>query len=87
MVAHYYGDFPNIAGFIGQMNDTYRNVPIWVTEFADTSNNDTEVYNFMQETLRYLDELEWIEKYAWFGFFVCHASPSLYPSSDKISAP
>lgn len=67
---HWYGTgSTGFYDFLWSIHQDYPDYPIWVTEYADTSNNDTEVYNFMQETLQYLDELEWIEKYAWFGFF------------------
>jgi hypothetical protein len=28
------------------------------------------VLNFMNESMRYLDGLDWVERYAWFGLFV-----------------
>jgi hypothetical protein len=30
----------------------------------------TVVLDFMNQTITYLDSLDWIERYAWFGYFV-----------------
>ena len=30
----------------------------------------TVVFEFMNQTMTYLDGLDWIERYAWFGYFV-----------------
>ena len=35
----------------------------------------SEVWDFMNQTINYLDSLDWIERYAWFGFFVSLAIP------------
>ena len=31
----------------------------------------TEVAQFLNDTMIYMDGLDWIERYAWFGYFVC----------------
>lgn len=47
--------------------------PVWITEFAPTNWNveaplpREHVEGFARETCRYLDGLEWVERYAWFG--------------------
>jgi len=47
--------------------------PVWITEFASTNwDRDAplgrgHVEGFMRESVRYLDSLEWVERYAWFG--------------------
>ena len=30
----------------------------------------TVVFEFMNQTMNYLDGLDWIERYSWFGYFV-----------------
>lgn len=47
--------------------------PVWITEFAST-NWDKEkplsrehVEKFARDSVGYLDSLEWVERYAWFG--------------------
>ncbi|EEB98210.1 hypothetical protein MPER_02326, partial [Moniliophthora perniciosa FA553] len=47
----------------------FGNRTIWVTEYASTSLNESEVADFMNQTTKYLDDLEWVERYAWFGYF------------------
>ncbi|EAU92344.1 glycosyl hydrolase 53 domain-containing protein [Coprinopsis cinerea okayama7 len=67
---HWYGF--GITGFydyLWSIHNEFPEYPIWVTEYADISSNDAEVYNFMNASIHYLDELEWVERYAWFGFF------------------
>lgn len=73
---HYPG--PNATNFINDLRKTYEmfNKPIWITEFAvadwnattDANNRHSEakVLQFMQDVLPALDEIEWIERYAWF---------------------
>ncbi|KAJ7643986.1 glycosyl hydrolase catalytic core-domain-containing protein [Roridomyces roridus] len=66
---HWYGD--GVGGFTdylyqlhGQFNKT-----LWVTEWAETSTNDTVVLDFLNSTVAMLDSLDWVERYAWFGYF------------------
>lgn len=46
---------------------------MWVTEFACTNWSAERplgkevVEAFLRESVRYLDGLEWVERYAWFG--------------------
>ncbi|KAF8704688.1 Glycosyl hydrolase catalytic core, partial [Rhizoctonia solani] len=70
---HYYG--VNSTQFIQHIND-YHNAfqrPIWVTEWAcqDFNNGPQCSYNqiveFLDETQTYMDNTDWIERYAWFG--------------------
>lgn len=67
---HWYGS--GVEGFysyLGDMHATFPQFPIWITEYADTSDNKTDVWNFMNQTINYLDSLDWVERYSWFGFF------------------
>lgn len=47
--------------------------PVWITEFAATNwNKDAplprdHVEKFAKESCKYLDTLDWVERYAWFG--------------------
>ncbi|KAK7056933.1 hypothetical protein VNI00_002651 [Paramarasmius palmivorus] len=67
---HWYGQ--GVEGFydyLWQMHSKFGNRTIWITEYASTSLNQSEVAQFMNQTTTYLDGLEWVERYAWFGFF------------------
>ncbi|KAF9485842.1 hypothetical protein BDN70DRAFT_847277 [Pholiota conissans] len=75
---HWYGTgAQNFIDYIGQMHSQFPNYPLWVTEFASTSMNDTgkfplltkQVLNFLVSTTTHMDTLDWIEGYSWFGFF------------------
>lgn len=47
--------------------------PVWITEFAPTNWNEANplpkehVESFMKESIKYLDSLDWVERYAFFG--------------------
>ena len=49
------------------------NKPVWITEYAATNwNKDAplpreHVESFAKESAKYLDTLEWVERYCWFG--------------------
>ncbi|KAG7088283.1 hypothetical protein E1B28_012296 [Marasmius oreades] len=67
---HWYGT--GVAGFydyLWQMHNKSGNKTLWITEYANTSLNQTEVDEFLNQTTTYLDGLDWVERYAWFGYF------------------
>ncbi|KAJ3563574.1 hypothetical protein NP233_g8856 [Leucocoprinus birnbaumii] len=77
---HWYGSgTEGFYNYIWDMHSTFPQFPIWITEYADTGDNTTdddpsalrssEVWDFMNQTINYLDSLDWIERYSWFGFF------------------
>lgn len=67
---HWYGSgTEGFYNYIWDMHSSFPQFPIWITEYADVSDNKTEVWDFMNQTINYLDSLDWIERYAWFGFF------------------
>jgi hypothetical protein len=67
---HWYGSgTEGFYNYLWEMHGLYPNIPIWVTEYAETSTNDTVVLDFLNQTITYLDSLDWIERYSWFGFF------------------
>ncbi|XP_006453985.1 hypothetical protein AGABI2DRAFT_189310 [Agaricus bisporus var. bisporus H97] len=67
---HWYGSgTEGFFNYIWDMHSTFPQFPIWITEFAEISDNATVVLDFMNQTINYLDSLDWVERYAWFGFF------------------
>jgi hypothetical protein len=67
---HWYGSgTEGFYGYIWNVHTTFPQYPIWITEYAETSTNDTVVAEFLNQTIFYLDSLDWIERYAWFGYF------------------
>ncbi|KAJ7195437.1 glycosyl hydrolase catalytic core-domain-containing protein [Mycena pura] len=68
---HWYGD--GTGGFydyLYQLHGQFPNQTLWITEFAETSSNDSVVLDFLNQTTTTLDGLDWVERYAWFGYFV-----------------
>ena len=72
---HWYG--VDIGGFYDYIWSTHHQLDaskkVWITEFAATNwNKDNplprdHVENFARETIKYLETLDWVEKYCWFG--------------------
>ncbi|KAF8827509.1 hypothetical protein HHX47_DHR4000179 [Lentinula edodes] len=62
-------DIPGIKIGAPAMYGEFGNKTIWVTEYADTSLNDTEVMDFINQTTVFMDGLDFVERYAWFGYF------------------
>ncbi|KIJ53573.1 glycoside hydrolase family 128 protein [Sphaerobolus stellatus SS14] len=66
---HWYGD--SIGAFydyVWSMHGEFGK-PVWITEFASTSSDDAAVQDFMRQTIQYLDTLDFVERYSWFGGF------------------
>ncbi|KAJ7288154.1 glycosyl hydrolase catalytic core-domain-containing protein [Mycena rebaudengoi] len=67
---HWYGE--GTGGFYDYLYQIHGQFPthkLWVTEFAETSSNDSVVLDFMNQTITTLDTLDFVERYAWFGYF------------------
>ena len=73
---HWYG--VELGQFYDYIWSTYYQLPdqkrpVWITEFAATNWNKDDplpqahVENFAKDSVKYLDGLEWVERYAWFG--------------------
>ncbi|KIK57165.1 glycoside hydrolase family 128 protein [Collybiopsis luxurians FD-317 M1] len=80
---HWYGE--GVAGFYDYLYQVYGefgNKTIWVTEFAETSLNDTEVTDFLNQTTAFMDGLAFVERYAWFGYFVSTQTSRLIDQTD-----
>ncbi|KAL9534768.1 Alkali-sensitive linkage protein [Sphaerulina musiva] len=72
---HWYGE--TLGQFYDYIWSTYHqlgpNKPVWITEYAATNWNQNaplprdHVESFAKESAKYLDTLEWVERYCWFG--------------------
>ncbi|KAF2261819.1 hypothetical protein CC78DRAFT_341513 [Lojkania enalia] len=76
ITAHWYGTFTGLAGWLGSLNEFYnmnssRDPPlrIWITEMALPQQDADATVRMMNQTLPYLDNLDYVDKYAWFGAF------------------
>jgi hypothetical protein len=77
VAVHHYGG-SNELGFVNKLKQTHDdyNRPIWVTEFAVADWNATspennryteaEVIHFMEQSLKALDDIDWVFRYSWF---------------------
>ena len=73
VVVHWYGtQFEQLASFLGDMHSTFQK-PLWLTEFAyATMRTDAPaevglVEAFMRQAIPFLDQCDFVEKYAYFG--------------------
>lgn len=72
---HWYG--AELGQFYDYIWSTYHQLgpdrPAWITEYACTNWSVEDplprehVENFARESAKYLDTLDWVERYAWFG--------------------
>ncbi|KAF2735633.1 hypothetical protein EJ04DRAFT_190099 [Polyplosphaeria fusca] len=76
IAVHWYGAFDGLAGWLGTLNEFYntntsRDPPLgmWVTEMALPQQDEEATVQMMNASLPYLDNLDYVEKYAWFGAF------------------
>jgi hypothetical protein len=75
LALHWYGR--GVDNFINYITNVRQRLgsqyPVWVTEFACTSWNanepasQDEINQFLEQSLPRLNELNWVERYAWFG--------------------
>lgn len=69
VAAHYYGDFPGMASWLGTLHAFYPGKQIYVTEFAIPQASPAVTASMLETSLPWLDSLDWIAGYAWFGLF------------------
>ena len=69
LAAHWYGDFPALASWLGTLHQLYPTLPIWLTEFALPAFPENITYDFVNQTIVYLDQLDYVERYSYFGTF------------------
>ncbi|KAI0429896.1 glycosyl hydrolase catalytic core-domain-containing protein [Xylaria sp. FL1042] len=77
VTAHFYGEFEGLSSWLNQLAEWYNqsgsglsdDLRIWVKELALPQADQDTTFAMMNQTLPYLDQLDYIEKYAWFGAF------------------
>ncbi|ORY13830.1 glycosyl hydrolase catalytic core-domain-containing protein [Clohesyomyces aquaticus] len=80
IAAHWYGDFAGLATWLDTLDSFYngvnksrtqgdKNLTVWITEVALPQKSADDTVEMMNQTLPYLDDLEYVEKYSWFGAF------------------
>jgi len=76
VTVHWYGAFDGLAGWLGTLDEFYntnstRDQPLklWITEMALPQQDEENTVGMMNRTLPYLDQLDYVERYSWFGAF------------------
>ncbi|KAL1722008.1 glycosyl hydrolase catalytic core-domain-containing protein [Schizophyllum commune] len=71
---HWYDvDADNFKTYMEEFHDAFPGKSIWVTEWACQNFNSgaqcsyADIVTFMNATQSWMDETDWIERYAWFG--------------------
>jgi hypothetical protein len=96
---HWYGGL-SVSGFLSRLKEIHDlyNRPIWITEFAPADWNATsvatskysksDILTFMKEALPALDNLDYVQRYAWFSASETSAplgNAALFDSSGKLT--
>ncbi|KAI3392730.1 hypothetical protein diail_5244 [Diaporthe ilicicola] len=78
---HWYGDFAGLASWIGTLKEYYTNsssksgavdpdnLKFWITEMALPQQDADATVAMMNQSLTYLDGLDYVQSYSWFGAF------------------
>lgn len=74
---HWYGDFSGLASWLGTLREFYvtnassgavsQDVTFWITELALPQQDGDDTLAMMKQSLLYLDGLDYVEAYAWYG--------------------
>ncbi|GKT57555.1 hypothetical protein ColTof4_09545 [Colletotrichum tofieldiae] len=73
VTVHWYGDAIGLKNHLGALREFYNStspgLKYWITEMALPQQNTDATLAMMNESLTYLDGLDYVEGYAWFGAF------------------
>ncbi|KAF8542067.1 glycosyl hydrolase catalytic core-domain-containing protein [Trichophaea hybrida] len=83
---HWYGTFEGFASFIGEIRATYLDKDLWITEFGIPNASLEETQKFFNSSVEYLDRLDYVKRYSWFGSFrsdVSNVGPNVAMLDNK----
>jgi hypothetical protein len=71
---HWYGNFEGLAAWLGTLHEFYNpnnssSISLWITEMALPQEDGEANAQMLQQSMKYLDDLPYVEGYAWFGAF------------------
>ncbi|WYZ37646.1 hypothetical protein EsH8_II_001152 [Colletotrichum jinshuiense] len=73
VAVHWYGDATGLKNHLGALREFYNStapdLKYWITEMALPQQDADATLAMMNESLTYLDGLDYVEGYAWFGAF------------------
>lgn len=92
---HWYGDFAGLASWLGTLREYYvtnsssgavdpDDMKFWFTEMALPQQSEDDTVAMMNQSMAYLDGLDYVEAYAWFGAFRKGASADSY-TGDNVA--
>lgn len=70
VAVHWYGDFAGLAAWVGTLREFYsddEDLEFWITEMALPDAGVGETVAMMNESMAYLDGLDYVAGYAWYG--------------------
>lgn len=82
---HWYGNFEGLASHIGTYSAAFPNSSIWVTEFNLNDQSLATTQDFFNTSIEYLDRLDSIGRYSFFGAFRSSVS-NVGPNAAMLSA-
>ncbi|KAK0363743.1 hypothetical protein LTR91_001832 [Friedmanniomyces endolithicus] len=66
---HWYGNFEGLASHVGQVNGTYPNMTMWITEYALAEGSLADSQTFYNQSANWFDSLSYVTHYSYFGAF------------------
>lgn len=92
---HWYGNFAGLASWLGTLKDYYEtdsssgavdtdSMKYWFTEMALPQQSEDDTAAMMNESMTYLDGLDYVQAYAWYGAFRKGASADSY-TGDNVA--
>ncbi|KAI1431483.1 glycoside hydrolase family 128 protein [Xylaria sp. CBS 124048] len=66
---HWYGDFQGLASRMGEYSAAFPNTSQWITEYALPDADLASTQDFYNTSADYLDRLDSVERYSYFGSF------------------
>lgn len=75
---HWYGDFAGLASWLGTLYEFYvtnassgatvsTGLPFWITEMALPQEDEDTTLAMLNQSVAYLDGLDYVQAYAWYG--------------------
>jgi hypothetical protein len=78
---HFYGELAGVQWMVDTVAGLYPNMTIWLTEWANPDQDLEETQITFNQTLAWLDEQPFLERYSYFGAFRSYASNVGYNAS------
>lgn len=82
---HWYGSFEGLASHIGYLGVLFPGVEVWVTELGYAHVGLVETEAFFNASVGYLDRLDAVGRYSWFGAFRADVS-NVGPNGAMLDA-